>query len=174
MIRYTGYHGMYQYMIIYHVIQTHCWCDKFAVNFVKWHETFIDLDMLKNIHWPWYDTVYSMPLTFSWWDTNASGPSRAPAWSRSVMRSFGCSSPPGLVEVNPHPILSCIPPPPLIYSLPYPLCSSLLPLKFHITLDIFHFDCMYFIKNSFEMLNMVWNLNFICFFNTLQVLLRNK
>lgn len=121
MIRFTGYHGMYRYMIIYHVIQTHCWCDKFAVNFVKRHETFIDLDMLINIHWPWYDTVYSMPLTFSWWDTNASGPSRAPAWSHSVMRSFGCSSPPGLVEVNPHPILSYIPSPTpthLLFALP--------------------------------------------------------
>lgn len=69
-------------------------------------------EMTWYIHWPWhskiffwliYDTEHSMTLTSSWWDTNASGPSRAPVWSHSVMRSFGCSSPPGSVEVNPHP-----------------------------------------------------------------------
>lgn len=87
----------------------------------------------KNIFWPIYDTEHSMTLTSSWWDTNASGPSRAPVWSHSVMRSFGCSSPPGSVEVNPHPTPLYHPNFTPTHSLfaQYPLCSSPHPLKFY-------------------------------------------
>lgn len=104
--RYSEYHGIYRYM------RSTCW-------YITWYKPIIGViyllstlwnDMIhsltltfKNIFWLIYDTEHSMTLTSSWWDTNASGPSRAPVWSHSVMRSFGCSSPPGSVEVNPHP-----------------------------------------------------------------------
>lgn len=99
-----------------------------------WNDMIHSLTLtFKNIFWLIYDTEHSMTLTSSWWDTNASGPSRAPVWSHSVMRSFGCSSPPGSVEVNPHP--NPLVPPKLhpTHSLfaQYPLCSSTHPLKFY-------------------------------------------
>lgn len=134
--RYTGYHGMYRYMRCtwwYILLQTHCWCDTFAVNFVKWYD-----------HWPWHVGKYSLTLIWhcifhaldlymmrfkrerSKSSSSVVSLSYEVIWMQQPSRLSGGKSP-------PHPSCTTPTPPPHIYSLPYPDCSSPHPLKFYIT-----------------------------------------
>ena len=77
----------------------------------------------------WFNDIVNH---MSWWDTSERGPSQVPAWSRSVMMSFGCSSPHVSVEVTPPPLYTPSPlfPQPLP-TYPFSIPRSIPPTNFH-------------------------------------------
>lgn len=120
------------YMLIYHLIQTHCWWDIFTVNFGKWHNTFIDLDVQKYfLTYIWHWTFHDLDLFMMRYKRERSKSSSSVVslsyeviWMQQPSRLSGGKSPPQpLYHPNFTPTHSLF--------AQYPVCSSTHPLKFY-------------------------------------------
>lgn len=107
------------YMLIYHLIQTHCWWDIFTVNLGKWHNTFIDLDVQRYfLTYIWHWTFHDLDLFMMRYKRERSKSSSSVVslsyeviWMQQPSRLSGGKSP-------PHPSCTTQTSPPLIHSLP--------------------------------------------------------